>query len=429
MRLIHFADLHLGVERYGRPIPDRPWNSRVQDFLDAFDFLVDYACSEGVDAVIFAGDAYRDREPNQTYQREFARRILRLSDAGIATFLLVGNHDLAHGEGRAHALEIYRELRVPNVWVGDNAWFERHGLRPVLLNTRSGPLQVAILPWPQVSRFTAFNPEFAGASLDALFAEVRARIDEVVAAQVAALDPEVPAVLAAHITVDERFIHERPGSERQMALGTAPAISKASLHAASFDYVALGHYHTRLQLPDLETPACYAGSMQPIDFGEEGERKGFVVVDIDPSKPLGHRLDGAGGIRFVDVPARRFLSIEVRPREADPMPEVLAAIGSRDVRDAIVRVTVHLEDGQAESFRPFEVRRALAEAHYVASVAAQLPERRRLDLPVGVEARALTPLDALDLYLRTANVPEERRKRLLAAARDLVEQTLGSAEG
>ena len=82
MRLLHFADLHIGVETYGRPLPERGWSSRMQDFLDAFDHLVAYALAEGVDAVIFAGDAYKAREPTQTHQREFARRIRRVSDAG-----------------------------------------------------------------------------------------------------------------------------------------------------------------------------------------------------------------------------------------------------------------------------------------------------------------------------------------------------------
>ena len=130
MRVLHFADLHIGVELYGRPLPGKPWSSRMQDFLDAFDYLVDYALEERVDAVIFAGDAYKAREPSQTHQREFASRIRRLSEAGIATFLLVGNHDLPNAESRAHALEIFRTLDVPNVTVGDAGWFQREGLRP-----------------------------------------------------------------------------------------------------------------------------------------------------------------------------------------------------------------------------------------------------------------------------------------------------------
>ena len=143
MRVLHFADLHIGVETYGRPLPERGWSTRLQDFLDAFDVMVDHAVEEDVDAVIFAGDAYKAREPSQTHQREFASRIQRLSAAGIPTFLLVGNHDLPNAEGRAHALEIYRTLDVRNVYIGDNVWFAENGYRPRVMPTKSGPLQVA----------------------------------------------------------------------------------------------------------------------------------------------------------------------------------------------------------------------------------------------------------------------------------------------
>src|SRR3972149_2252343 len=93
-RLLHFADLHLGVESYGRPDPETGLSSRVGDFLAALDFTVDWALESGVDLVLFCGDAYKSREPSPTLQREFARRIKRLSVSGIPVFLLVGNPDL-----------------------------------------------------------------------------------------------------------------------------------------------------------------------------------------------------------------------------------------------------------------------------------------------------------------------------------------------
>ena len=71
-----------------------------------------------VDLVLLAGDAYKGRDPSQTQQRELARRLLRLSNAGVPTFLLPGNHDLPATTSRAHAVEIFSTLKVPNVYVG-----------------------------------------------------------------------------------------------------------------------------------------------------------------------------------------------------------------------------------------------------------------------------------------------------------------------
>ena len=65
-----------------------------------------------VDLVLFCGDAYKSREPSQTHQREFAKRINRLSINNIPIFLLIGNHDLPNAIGRATATEILGSLRA-----------------------------------------------------------------------------------------------------------------------------------------------------------------------------------------------------------------------------------------------------------------------------------------------------------------------------
>ncbi len=75
MKIIHFADLHLGVESYGHIDAESGLSSRFLDFLDSFDRLVDYSIKEKADLVLFCGDAYKSRDPSQTQQREFARRI------------------------------------------------------------------------------------------------------------------------------------------------------------------------------------------------------------------------------------------------------------------------------------------------------------------------------------------------------------------
>ena len=68
MKLIHFSDLHIGVENYGMLDPDTGMSTRLLDFLAAYDEFVQYAIDNRVDAVLFAGDAYKNRDPSQTHQ-------------------------------------------------------------------------------------------------------------------------------------------------------------------------------------------------------------------------------------------------------------------------------------------------------------------------------------------------------------------------
>ncbi len=419
MRIIHFADLHIGVELYGRPIPDRPWSSRMQDFLDAFDFLVDYAIEEGADAVIFAGDAYKSREPTQTQQREFARRLRRLSEAEIETFLLVGNHDLPNADGRAHVLEIFRTLRVPHVHIGDQSWFRESGLRPRVLDTKAGPLQTAFLPWPQVSQLMANEPKAATMSIDQVHQRVEQLLGEGIEAQRKELDPDIPSLLACHVSINDFIVKDNEGSEKWMTVGTVPTLLKSNLQEDAFDYIALGHHHNQMDL-GLNTPCFYSGSMQPVDFGEEDQTKGFMVFDIDPSGGHGDRIAGSGAPRLVEVPTRRFISISCKPNDDDPTPEVCRAVDRKDVNDAIVRVEVHVSKDQAAQLRMPEVRRALDRSHYVAHLRTVLPDDVRSAATAGIQPDSAAPLESLEIYLKAKDTEEERRERLLAVAADVV---------
>src|ERR1041385_5949474 len=117
VRVMHFADTHFGVELYGRLDPETGLNSRLKDFRKSLTSAIELALDQGVHLAVFAGDAYKTRDPRQTEQREFAACIRQLTDRGVPVVLLTGNHDMPAIRGRAHAIEIYRTLGVTNVHV------------------------------------------------------------------------------------------------------------------------------------------------------------------------------------------------------------------------------------------------------------------------------------------------------------------------
>jgi exonuclease SbcD len=204
-----------------------------------------------------------------------------------------------------------------------------------------------------------------------------------------------------------------------MTVGTAPTMLKSSLSPDAFDYIALGHHHNNMDLSE-NTPCWYAGSMQPVDFGEEGQRKGFMVLEIDPAKRHGARVSGSGLPRLVPVPARRFVTIEVKPKDLDPTTEVCAAIERAAVKDAIVRVRVECSRDQGNAFRIPAARALLQEAHFVQRVEVAYPDAsRRPVLPAGVTLDAKSPIEVLDVYFRAQQVEQAKHERLRQAAIDL----------
>ena len=408
MKIIHFADLHLGIENYGRIDPSTGLSSRLNDFLAALDQLIDYALENRVDLVLFCGDAYKTREPSQTQQREFARRINHLATSNIPVFLLAGNHDMPNASWRATTTEIFDTLAVKNIYVSSN--------RPDIYNipTASGTVQIVSLPWLRRSTLLS-REDTKNLSMEQVTQRMQEALTQVITSKAAGLDPSLPAILAAHVWVTGA----RVGSESLMSIGQEPALLLSNIALPAFDYIALGHIHKHQVLSE-NPPVVYAGSLERVDFGEENDEKGFYVVDIEPDPTTVKRQVS---FDFHPVNARRFLTIEVAPEadDLDPTATVLRAIAGQEtgVRDAVVRLNISLPSSIEGQLRNNEIRDALKEAHY-STIAREVQREIRLRLG-DQNVEEITPLAALKAWLESQQISPERHQVLLEYGEKLIE--------
>ena len=407
MKILHFADLHLGVETYGHTDPTTGLSTRLIDFLASLDKVVDYAIENTVDLVIFCGDAYKTREPTQTQQREFARRINRLSSNDIPTFLLVGNHDLPNAVGRATSTEIFDTLSVKNVFVSN---------RPDIykIPTRSGTVQVASLPWLRRSVLLS-REETKNLDFEQMKEKLQQALTSAIELNISKLDPKLPAILAAHAWVAGSQI----GTEKQMTIGQEHVLLLSSVANPAFDYIALGHIH-RHQVLSENPPVVYAGSLARLDFGDEADEKGFYLVDIEPGKAGGQR---EVSFEFHPVEGRRFLTIEaaLEAEDSDPTATVLGAIARQEqkLKEAIVRLNITMPSSLEGQLRDADIKEALQDAHF-ATVARETVREARLRLGQ-FTAEEITPLDALKKYLETKKTSPERTKVLMEYGEKLIQ--------
>jgi len=406
MKIIHFADLHLGVETYGRIDPASGLSSRFLDFLYAFDQLVDYALKNKVDLVLFCGDAYKSREPSQTQQREFARRINRLATSGIPVFLLIGNHDLPNAIGKATTTEIFDTLAVKNVYVAN-----RPGIYQI--TTPSGTIQIASLPWLRRSALLT-KEETKNLDFEQINQKLQQVLTNVIAANIPKLDPKLPSILAAHVWVSGA----KTGSERSMTIGQEHALLLSNVANPAFDYIALGHIHRHQVLSD-SPPVVYAGSLERLDFGEEDD-KGFYMVEIEPDQETGKRRVS---FEFHQVTGRHFLTINIgiEPQDTDPTSTVLEAIARQEVKNAVVRLQISLPAQIEGMLRGNDIRNALKEAHHF-TIAKNIEREARLRLG-NLAAEEITPLEALKAYLQSRkDISPERTRLLLEYGERLIQE-------
>jgi len=399
LKILHFADLHVGVENYGHIDPQTGLSTRLGDFLRSLDAIVDYAESNRIDAVVFAGDLYKSRDPSQTHQREVAKRLWRLSQARIPAFLLVGNHDLPNAAGRATAVDIYSTLRVPHVYVGSR-------LQTYTIPTGEGPLQILAVPWPK-------KTGGRGLSMDEARQETERQIAERIAELAGALDPGIPTIIAGHVTVYGATV----GSERSMMMGQDHVLLTSALDWPGIEYVALGHIHKH-QVLRAGPEVVYAGSIERVDFSEEDDPKGFCVLSLEAGSP--------GLCEFHPLPARRFVTVDVEVPEGDMNPNihVLGALGDGDTRDAVVRLRVKMPAEAAPHFDEAMIRRALTGngAHYVAGINVEITGNARQARLSSEAADGLQPMQALRLYLESQGKSPEWTTTVIQRAEALAQE-------
>ena len=403
LTILHFADAHIDMANYGRHDPATGLPLRVLDFLKSLDTIVDTAISEKVDLVLFAGDAYKDRNPAPTFQREWGRRIMRLSRAGIPTLLLVGNHDTSPALGRAHTLDPFNTLEVPNVVVIERPTF----LRPDDL--WGLPLQLIALPWISRSGLVA-SLELTAVEPGKVDQAIEDRIVAIVQGMLAEANPEVPVVLTAHASIQGAVY----GGERTVMLGGDLVLPGSLVKDPRLDYVALGHIHKAQDLnEDAHPPVIYPGSIERVDFGEAADEKYFVLAHVE----RGHtdiEWRKLKGIRpFVDR------SLRLKSQE-DVTGQLLKSLPLADRLDgAIVRLVVEYPREWEDLIDEATVREYASgafEFHIIHHPVVEARARLAKDETIG----SLTSIELLDRYWKASHVDAADRQSLQKLAAEII---------
>ncbi|MFP4228092.1 MAG: exonuclease SbcCD subunit D [Salinivenus sp.] len=419
MKLLHTADIHLGAKTYGRRDPETGLNTRLLDVKHSFEALVERALAEDVDAFVFCGDAYHTADPTPTQQKLFAECLRPLADAGVPIVLIIGNHDHPVTYGRASSLDIFEYVD------GEVYCYRKPPAAVQVIDTKSGPLQLIPLPWPIRSQiltkdeYRSMEPEALRQFIEEQYVTyIQRRADDILQEGTGVgptgderpLSPDVPTVLAGHVTVQGA---EMAGSERSTLIASEPKFTVGQLAVRPIDYVALGHIHrAQVRNPDGHPPVVYAGSIERITFAEREAPKGYFLVDIDSGEAPPTRST------FCKTPARPFLAFDVDVREAEaPTEKILAALDGTDVTEAIVRVRYQIEEAQLAEVDQTRIRDALAEAHTIAAIERTVEPAERKRRTVVTRESSLE--DAIRQYVAQHDDLGEMEEDLVEAALDV----------
>ncbi|SDF87922.1 DNA repair exonuclease SbcCD nuclease subunit [Halorubrum xinjiangense] len=344
-RVIHTGDTHIGYSQYHSPV-------RRQDFLDAFEAVVDDAVDDGVDAVVHAGDLFNDRRPELRDLMGTISVLRRLDDAGVPFLAVVGNHESTRG---GQWLDLFERLGLATrlgdepVVVGDTAFY---GLDHVPVSRRD--------------------------ELDYAFADHDAEY----------------AALVAH-GLFEPFGYADWDTETVLTESDV-----------EFDAMLLGDNHTPDTARVADTWVTYPGSTERASASER-EGRGYNLVVFD--------ADAAGGedrveIRRRALDTRPFVFVSVELREGEGESRVRERVREFDLAEAVVHVEI---TGEGDPVTPAAVEEF---ANDEGALFARVTDRRQVDADGEVDVSFADPEDAVrdrldELSLSTAARDVERAVR------------------
>ncbi|MBT7789968.1 MAG: DNA repair exonuclease [Calditrichaeota bacterium] len=235
IKFIHCADLHIdtpfkGIGSIDQELKDILYNSTFKSFQN----IVQIAIDNEVHAVIIAGDIYDGADKSLKAQLKFRDELLRLSEAGIQSFIVAGNHDPLDG------------------WAASIEW-------PDLVHLFSGK-KVEKIPLVIDGETIADIYGISFPTRD---------VTENLALQFKRENKDIPSIAILHTNIGENTGHK----------SYAPA-TIADLKSRGFDYWALGHVHTRKVLSKRDPTILYPGNTQARSAREPGS-KGCSLVTLE----------------------------------------------------------------------------------------------------------------------------------------------------
>lgn len=256
MRFLHISDLHIG-----KVVNDF---SMLEEQKLILDQLVSLAAENKVDALVIAGDIYDRAIPPGEAVSLFDQFLTKLSDQEIQIIMISGNHDSPERISFGEHLLCARGVHIAGVW-------NRQAKRVLL-----GDTEFVLLPFfkPVREEETDSNSAVARA-LERYWQQEQEE------------SLEKQRVLITHFFVTDQG-KEPALSESETTIHVGGLDNVEASLFDGFDYVALGHIHRCQQIG--ERPIWYSGSTLKYSFGECGQEKCALLVNLEEHRAEVTRL-------------------------------------------------------------------------------------------------------------------------------------------
>jgi len=397
MKILHTSDWHIGRALYGR--------KRYEEFEQFLDWLIGCIETEGIEALLVAGDVFDNGTPSNRALELYYRFLCRVAGAGCRHVVVTaGNHDSPSLLNAPR--EVLRHLNVHVVGCMAEAADEL-----VVLNDSDGKpgLIVCAVPYLRdrdIRRAEAGETfEDKGRKLVEGIRDHYRHVGEAAVAKRSEFGGEFPIIAMGHLFTSGGQTVEGDGV-RELYVGNLGQV-RADVFPDCFDYLALGHLHVAQRVSGSDV-CRYSGAPIPMSFGEAGQRKIVVAVDA-----------GAEGVTVREIPVPGFQSLATVRGDWKRVSERIAALkkeavsvwleviyeGDEVIGDLQERLRELIDGSALEILRAKNMR-------LVERTLSRMATEETLD--------DLTVDDVFARCLDAHAVPQEQQAELVAAFRETV---------
>lgn len=389
MRVIICGDTHIGaVFGLGRP-NGRGGNTRVDDYEATLNSIIDHTINTGADIFIQTGDLFEHRDPSPQHMSIVDKALKRLSNANVATFVIMGNHDYKKsGTEFTSSITSLAASEYPNV---------RMLLEPEIVevcNSKNQKVNLLLMPYRDKRMYSGANIREQTEAFNSHIKELVVKAGQ-----------ELPLVAVGHNFFFEGSYNDYGGSEVMAAPGSFNGC----------DIAVMGHLH-QFRVLQKRAPVCiYSGSMERGNFGDSKVDKYHIDYSVFDKK-----------LKFCKTKIRGLCDKVVDLTDSDfsnVLDNLNASLKEEDFGEKIVRLKVTVDEKVLPALDKQGIQDDLYKlgAFHVSKVVIDSVSKRIVrDNDI---LKHKDDYSMLKAFIESQDMEDSYKQRLLVEAKNIMEET------
>lgn len=390
MKIVVLGDTHFGGGySLGKKDTRTHLNTRLLDFSNTFDFAVDYMVNNHVRHFVITGDIFEYRRPQAAELSLFSKKMCRLTELGIHTHILVGNHDII-SEQKTTTIDVLSSLKLPMVHVYSDISSLTCG------DETKEKINLIFFPFRKRQMLDCVSND-----------EAVARLSDRLSYELRSLSKKHPSILVGHMMIQETRLGETilEGESGEVVL---PCSMFDELQA-----VIMGHVHPH-QIIKRDPLITYVGQMEARDFGEGKYDKYLMLIENNDNRLT---------FNFERLPCRPIYDIVIDQSSADngklaitKTKEYLENFSNtNNMIGSIIKITIMLNEKSIFDFNIDNIKRFLKKKlliNHCVGIYPQVVSQRQLRKGTITESLDLESAFSQFLELETDLTTRERMREI-----------------